>query len=49
MIYKGNEEVKDPANNRGISLHSTLSKIYTGKVAERMSGLRREVLFLIFK
>jgi hypothetical protein len=34
MIYKNKGEMKDPANYRGFSLLSTLSKIYTGRMNE---------------
>jgi hypothetical protein len=37
MIYKGKGNRRDPANYRGISLLSTLSKVYTGVLARRLN------------
>jgi hypothetical protein len=38
MIYKGKGNEENPANYRGISLLSTISKIYTGALARRLNG-----------
>jgi hypothetical protein len=37
MIYKGKGNKENPANYRGISLLSTMSKIYTGVLARRLN------------
>jgi hypothetical protein len=36
MIYKGKGDKRDPDNYRGISLLSTLSKVYTGVLTRRL-------------
>jgi hypothetical protein len=37
MIYKSKGDKQDPANYMGISLLSTLSKVYTGVLARRLN------------
>jgi hypothetical protein len=37
MIYKGKVDKRDPTNYRGISLLSTLSKVYTGVLVRRLN------------
>jgi hypothetical protein len=37
MIYKGKGDKRDPADYRGISLLSTLSKVYTGVLVRRLN------------
>jgi hypothetical protein len=37
LIYKGKGDKQDPANYRGISLLSTLLKVYTGVLARRLN------------
>jgi hypothetical protein len=38
MIYKGKGDKRDPDNYRGISLLSTLSKVYTGVLVRRLNN-----------
>jgi hypothetical protein len=39
MIYKGKGDKRDPAHYRGISMLSTLSKVYTGVLVRRLNDL----------